>query len=67
MMLRGLWKLTWIELKIFLREPLGRVRDDRHSRLVFIIVGRVVGRRLAPSALAASNFIASGCPFLRRC
>jgi ABC-2 type transport system permease protein len=23
MMLRGLWKLTWIEIKIFLREPLG--------------------------------------------
>ena len=22
-MLRGLWKLTWIEIKIFLREPLG--------------------------------------------
>ncbi len=22
MMLRGLWKLTWIEIKIFLREPL---------------------------------------------
>jgi hypothetical protein len=21
-MLRGLWKLTWIELKIFMREPL---------------------------------------------
>ena len=23
MMLRGLWKLTWIEIKVFLREPLG--------------------------------------------
>jgi len=23
MMLCGLWKLTWIEIKIFLREPLG--------------------------------------------
>ena len=23
MMLRGLWKLTWIEMKVFLREPLG--------------------------------------------
>ena len=22
-MLRGLWKLTWLEIKIFLREPLG--------------------------------------------
>ena len=24
-MLRGLWKLTWLEIKIFLREPLGVV------------------------------------------
>ncbi len=23
MMLRGLWKLTWIEIKVFMREPLG--------------------------------------------
>ncbi len=22
-MLRGLWKLTWIEIKVFMREPLG--------------------------------------------
>ena len=22
-MLRGLWKLTWIEIKVFLREPMG--------------------------------------------
>ncbi len=22
-MFRGLWKLTWLEIKIFLREPLG--------------------------------------------
>ena len=28
-MLRGLWKLTWLEIKIFVREPLG---VDRHGR-----------------------------------
>jgi len=22
-MLRGLWKLTWIEIKVFMREPMG--------------------------------------------
>ena len=28
-MLRGLWRLTWLELKIFVREPMGR---DWHRR-----------------------------------
>jgi ABC-2 type transport system permease protein len=57
MMLRGLWKLTWIELKIFLREPLGAFGTIGIPVLVFLVVGRVVGRRLAPSSLAASSFI----------
>jgi hypothetical protein len=29
-MLRGLCKLTWIEIKIFLREPLGAIGGDRY-------------------------------------
>ena len=63
-MLRGLWKLTWIELKIFLREPLGAFGTIGIPVLVFIVVGRVVGRSLAPSALASSNFIGVGLPVL---
>jgi ABC-2 type transport system permease protein len=61
-MLRGLWKLTWIELKIFLREPLGAFGTIAIPVLVFVVVGRVVGRRLAPSSLAASSFISVGLP-----
>jgi ABC-2 type transport system permease protein len=63
-MLRGLWKLTWIELKIFLREPLGAFGTIVIPVLVFIVVGRVLGRGLAPSALAASSFISVGLPAL---
>src|SRR5580704_10783560 len=63
-MLRGLWKLTWIELKIFLREPLGAFGTIGIPVLVFIVVGRVVGRSLAPSALAGSSFIGVGLPVL---
>jgi ABC-2 type transport system permease protein len=63
-MLRGLWKLTWIELKIFLREPLGAFGTIAIPVLVFVVVGRVVGRRLAPSSLAASSFISVGLPVL---
>ena len=25
MMLRGLWKLSWLEIKIFMREPMGAI------------------------------------------
>jgi ABC-2 type transport system permease protein len=63
-MLRGLWKLTWIETKIFLREPLGALGTIGIPVLVFLVVGRIVGRRLAPSALAASGFIGVGLPVL---
>ena len=64
MMLRGLWKLTWIELKIFLREPLGAFGTIAIPVLVFVLVGRVVGRGLAPAALASNSFIGVGLPVL---
>jgi ABC-2 type transport system permease protein len=64
MMLRGLWKLTWIELKIFLREPLGAFGTIVIPVLVFVVAGRLLGRGLAPSALAASSFVSVGLPVL---
>ncbi|MFZ0037161.1 MAG: ABC transporter permease [Candidatus Acidiferrales bacterium] len=64
MMLRGLWKLTWIELKIFLREPLGAIGTIVIPVLVFVVVGRMVGHSLTPSSLAASSFIGVGLPVL---
>src|ERR1700735_1074790 len=63
-MLRGIWKLTWIEIKIFLREPLGAFGTIGIPVLVFLVAGRVVGRRLPPAALAASSFIGVGLPVL---
>jgi ABC-2 type transport system permease protein len=63
-MLRGLWKLTWLEIKIFLREPLGAFGTIVVPVLVFLVVGRVVGRGLPPSALAANSFIKAGLPVL---
>lgn len=61
-MLRGLWKLTWIELKIFLREPLGAFGTIGVPVVVFLVVGRVIGSRLNPPALAASGFVRVGLP-----
>jgi len=63
-MMRGLWKLTWIEIKIFLREPLGAFGTIGFPVLVFLVLGRVAGRRLAPPPLAASRFILVGLPVL---
>jgi ABC-2 type transport system permease protein len=64
MMLRGLWKLTWIEIKIFLREPLGAFGTIGFPVLVFLVLGRVAGRGLAPSSFAATGFIRVGLPVL---
>jgi ABC-2 type transport system permease protein len=64
MMLHGLLKLTWIELKIFLREPLGAFGTIVIPVLVFVVAGRLLGRGLAPSALAASSFVSVGLPVL---
>src|SRR5450755_572549 len=63
-MLRGLWKLTWIEIKIFLREPLGAIGTIGIPVLVFLVAGRIDGRRAALASPAASSFIGVGLPVL---
>jgi ABC-2 type transport system permease protein len=64
MMLRGLWKLTWIEIKIFLREPLGAFGTIGFPVLIFLVLGRVANRRLAPSSLAGNSFLRVDLPVL---
>src|SRR6267142_2916149 len=64
MMLRGLWKLTWLEIKIFMREPMGAFGAIVLPVVVFLAVGRVVGGRLAQPELAANSFIHVGLPVL---
>jgi ABC-2 type transport system permease protein len=64
MMLRGLWKLSWIELKVFMREPLGAFGTIGFPVLIFLVVGRAVGGSLNPSSLNANGFIHVGLPVL---
>ena len=64
MMMRGLWKLTWIEIKVFLREPMGAFGTIVFPVLIFLVVGRMVGRRMAPASLATSSFIHVGLPVI---
>src|SRR3982751_4636702 len=48
--LRGFWKLTWLETKIFVREPMGFIGALLVPLVVFIIFGRALGvqKPLAP-------------------
>jgi ABC-2 type transport system permease protein len=64
MMMRGLWKLTWIEIKVFMREPLGAFGTIGFPVLVFLVVGRAAGGKVAAPSLAANNFLRVGLPVL---
>lgn len=58
-MMRGLWRLTWLEIKIFVREPLGVIGTVGMPVLFFVVVARMLGPRIArlppdgPRAFAA--------------
>jgi ABC-2 type transport system permease protein len=64
MMLRGLLKLTWIETKIFLREPLGAFGTIGFPVLVFMVLGRFTNPKAAPASLALSGFSGASIPVL---
>ena len=44
-MWRGLWKLTWLEIKIFMREPMGAIGTILIPVGIFIGLGRFLGGR----------------------
>jgi ABC-2 type transport system permease protein len=62
-MLRGVWRLTWLEIKIFVREPLGVIGTIGLPVLVFLVLGRVASR-VAPPAATNGPFIRTGLPVL---
>jgi len=63
-MFRGLWKLTWLEIKIFLREPLGAIGSILFPVVVFVVGGRFLSGRIPPSAVTAVGFVRVGLPVL---
>ncbi|HTB10014.1 MAG TPA: ABC transporter permease [Bryobacteraceae bacterium] len=63
-MFRGLWKLTWLEIKIFLREPMGAFGSILMPVLVFVVVGRLMGGKLPAASIAATGFLRVGLPVL---
>ena len=54
-MLRGLWKLTWLEIKIFMREPLGLIGTVGMPVLLFVVLGRSLGGGRRPFGEATSE------------
>jgi len=63
-MLRGLWKLTWLEIKIFVREPLGLLGTVAIPVVAFVVLGRLLGRRPAATPVAARDLIGADLPVL---
>jgi ABC-2 type transport system permease protein len=64
MMLRGLWRLTWIEIKIFLREPLGAFGTIVVPVLIFLGLSRVPNRRQGLISLDGGSLIHVSLPIL---
>ncbi len=61
-MLQGLWRLTWLEIKIFVREPLGVVGTVAIPVLIFVVLGRMFRRQLQNGAPEAPRLITVDMP-----
>lgn len=55
-MLKGFWKLTWVETKVFVREPMGLIGALVIPVGVFIVFGRAFRPRTAGAALDDAPF-----------
>jgi ABC-2 type transport system permease protein len=64
-MMRGLFQLTWLEIKIFLREPLGAIGTLLMPVAVFLLVGRAINRGGGSLRNPAdAEFLQSGLPVM---
>jgi len=58
--LRGLRQPTWIEIKVFLREPLGAIGTIVLPVLAFVVIGRLTAGRSAPSPVESTGVLGAG-------
>ncbi len=63
-MMKGLLKLTWLELKIFAREPMGFAGSIIIPVATFIVLGRTMSARVSPASPETGDFIRVGLPVL---
>ncbi len=60
-MLRGLWDLTWIEIKVFLREPLGAIGTIVIPVLAFVMLGKATaGVKIPPPSASTAAAMVDG-------
>ncbi len=60
-MLRGLWRLTWLEIKIFIREPLGVIGSVAAPVAVFVVFAKLFGSRRTGMA-GVPRFVSADLP-----
>jgi ABC-2 type transport system permease protein len=61
-MMRGLWRLTWLEIKIFVREPLGVIGTVGIPVLVFVMTSRLLGPQARTGSPGIPRFISIDLP-----
>jgi len=61
-MLRGLWRLTWLEVKIFVREPLGVLGSVGLPVFLFVLFGRLVGPGMRRGTPDVPRFVSIDLP-----
>jgi ABC-2 type transport system permease protein len=61
-MLHGLWRLTWLEIKIFVREPLGVFGTIGIPVLMFVLLARTIGPEVRAGSPDIPRFLAADLP-----
>ena len=62
--MRGLFQLTWLEIKIFLREPLGAIGTLLVPVALFLVVGRAMNRGSGAPTPGGMEFMRTGLPVM---
>jgi ABC-2 type transport system permease protein len=62
--MRGLFRLTWLEIKIFVREPLGVIGTVGIPVLVFVLLSRMFAPRVRAGGAGRPPAIATDLPIL---
>jgi ABC-2 type transport system permease protein len=63
-MLRGLGKLTWIEIKVFMREPMGAFGTIGIPVILYLVLGRFARLRPATPSVGLGSFTGPNLPVI---
>ena len=63
-MLHGLWQLTWLEIKIFVREPLGVIGTVAVPVVFFVALGKMFSGRLRTGLAEGPRVVTVDLPIL---